>query len=664
MGAYLESILNSWVDALLSTIGVFFTHRWAAPIVILPLMIVGATYLWWRARRRVTPFLKAADARINALVRSVGGEHDPIAERASFASGFGDVSAAMMNQGPGSGSLSHAWQEFQECIVDETETPIRNTSRPSVFFANTAPRLDDLNFWSNAFVGIGLLLTFLGIVVALNETAKGMTGDATIEQTKEALTRLLFIASAKFFSSIGGVGCSIALRFAETGMHRKLDARVSRICELLERGLLYVPPQLLAVKQLDELARQSTQLEKFNSDLAVQIGEQIGAQFQTAITPIASSLSLLNDNIDGMSNRLGEGVGKAVEGAASGELRALGQTLAALRDQLENLSGHVEGSGEEAARQIRAAGEDFARASSDIRGAFASLTEEVEGLGRRLTQDSESNSQRQRELMDSAVSAFRSANDEAASSLRESLQALQGAGVSAAADLRERVGEAMAHAAEEADASLRRAIQETSDGFARAGETLTAAIARAAAEMTAAADAMARAERGTAANADNLRDTSDSVRAVSAALNEAASGFGTAAAPVAEMSRHLRDASERIAASLDRSGEASTAALKEMGDLASGVRETQAAASEAWSDYRARFSEVDQALERTLQQMATTLNATLTDFRKFAQDMDGHMGEAISRLAPVVERMKDNTDEIANFAEALKASQQPLVAAE
>ncbi|HEY3798528.1 MAG TPA: anti-phage ZorAB system protein ZorA [Caulobacteraceae bacterium] len=656
----MESLLNSWVDAVLSVAGLLFTHRWAAPILLTPLMMAGAGYLWWRAQRRVRPFLNAAAARIEVLQRAIGTERDPIAERASFATHFGDVAAAMAESQRGAESLSRAWQEFHETVVDETETPIRNTARPSVYFGRSAPRLDDLNFWSNAFVGIGLLLTFLGIVVALNETAKGMAGDATVEQTKDALKGLLTIASAKFFTSIAGVGCSILLRFAETGMHRKLDERISRISDLLEAGLLYVPAQLLAVKQLDELERQSKQLEKFNTDLAVQIGEQIGAQFQSVITPIASSLSLLNDNIDGMSSRLGEGVGKAVEGAASGELRALGQTLAALREQLENLSGHVEGSGEEAARQIRAAGEDFARASSDIRGAFDSLTGQVEGLGRRLTEESDTNSQRQRDLMDSAVTAFRSANEEAARGLRDSLEALQGAGATAAADLRSRVGQAMAQAAEEADAALRRAIQDTSEGFARAGGSLIVSVTRASVEMNAAADAMHRAEQGTAANADNLRDTSDSVRAVNRSLNEAAQSFSTAAAPVAEISRSFRDASERIAASLDRSADAGAAALKEMSDLAAGVRETQEAAAEAWADYRARFADVDQALERTLQQMATTLSTTLSDFRKFGQDMDVQMGEAISRLAPVIERMKDNTDEIADFAEALRASAKPL----
>src|SRR5206468_3837431 len=128
---------------------------------------------------------------------------------------------------------------------------------------------------------------------------------------------------------------SLFLRMLEFYFQNRSRHLLNEVCDLLERGLLYVSPQLLAVQQLDELRRQSAQFERFNADLAITIGEQVGARFQSAVAPITASLGNLNENMANMSSNLREGLGQgaadAVNAAASGELRALGHTLEALR---------------------------------------------------------------------------------------------------------------------------------------------------------------------------------------------------------------------------------------------------------------------------------------------------------------------------------------------
>ncbi|MDP1601841.1 MAG: hypothetical protein Q8M03_01080, partial [Legionella sp.] len=97
-------------------------------------------------------------------------------------------------------------------------------------------------------------LTFIGIVVALNTAGAGMEGGT--QETQFALQELLAVAGAKFFASIAGLIASIVLRFADAHYQRKLRGKVERISSLLERGMLYVPAQLLASQQLEELRRQ------------------------------------------------------------------------------------------------------------------------------------------------------------------------------------------------------------------------------------------------------------------------------------------------------------------------------------------------------------------------------------------------------------------------
>jgi hypothetical protein len=53
---------------------------------------------------------------------------------------------------------------------------------------------------------------------------------------------------AKFFTSVAGLGSSIWLRFTEHGLTKRMRHETSVMCQLLERGLLYVSPQRLAVE--------------------------------------------------------------------------------------------------------------------------------------------------------------------------------------------------------------------------------------------------------------------------------------------------------------------------------------------------------------------------------------------------------------------------------
>lgn len=647
----MEDLLNSLVDLLFGALTPIFETRWIAPLVLAPAMFGIAIAIWIRHARRLSPHIAAAERRIIALQDALGSDPAPDAERASFAGNFDQVRAAMA--GEDSQRLRSAWREFEETIVDETESPIRNTARPAVFFARALPRPTKLAFWSNIFVATGLVLTFLGIVVALNKTAGSMTG-SDVAATQGALHDLLAIASVKFMTSIAGVGCSIILRFAEDGIARRVERVSDELCDLIERGLLYIPAQLLAIRQLDELRRQSTQLEKFNTDLAIQIGEQMGAQFQTALAPLATSLTNLNDNIGGMSDRLGEGVGKAVEGAASGELRALGHTLNALREQLQALTGNVQGSGEEAARQIRAAGADFSQAAQDIREAFSRLSVNVDEMGGKLTSQSEAMNVKQRQAIDQALADFATAHHEASRGLRDGLAALQDAGVQAGAELQTRLGEAMSAAAGGAEGAIKRAIDQTSAGLSAAGQDLAKGVSQAAAQMAAIARAIEAAEKGTAANADHLQRTAENARTIAGTLLQAADGFGNAAAPVAESSRALREAADRIEASSQRSEKVVGSTLQQISSLAANVAETQSAATGAWADYRQRFAEVDRELGQTISRMADALASSMAEFRNFATTIDSELGKAVNRLAPAADVMRDSAENIAEFAEVLR----------
>lgn len=658
------SVLTDHIlDAIFAGLDLVFKARWVAPLVILPIMVCAALALWWRAASIAKPFLQAARSRTIVLRRALGADSDPTTERNAFANNFGEISAAMGEVTLGSVDLVRAWHEFHESLVDETETPIRNTTRPSNYFGRAILRNKDLIFWSNTFVGLGLILTFFGIVVALNSTAHGMRAGATIQESQGALRDLLLIASAKFFSSIAGLGASLILRFAEHGLTKKCAREVHAICDLLERGLLYVPPQLLAVRQLDELKRQSTQLEKFNTDLALSIGEQVGEKFQSVMAPMQGSLATLSSSMeqmsDRMSERLEEGVGKAIETATNGELRALGHTLEALRSQLEGLSTHVQGSGEEAAKQIRAAGSDFAQAAQDIREAFSGLTGQVGEMGRSLAEDTATARNRQAELLDSTMAGLEAANARTADVMAQAAESLRSAGVSVAGELQQQMSTAMTDAAKQAETVIRTAIAESSVAFAESGRALINSVELAATRISALAAAIEKSERNASGAAEAFQSSADGARSAATAMSEAAGGFATAASPVATAAKAFQDAAGRIESSLGQSEKAAAEALEAMTKLADEIGETQEAAEDAWTSYRARFDGVDVALEKTLGQMVSTLAGSMNEFRTFAQNVDTEMAKAVGRLAQSMALIEENSDSIAQLAEAMRERDPP-----
>lgn len=646
------------LNELFGALELVFKDRYVAPLVFLPAMVLFAAFFWLRALYRSRPFIKGVKHRVAALRKALGDVQEPASERSSFADAFGDVSIAMGKISRSAEPLARAWHEFHESIVDETEAPIRNSMRPSTYFLRAVPRQRDLIFWSNTFVGLGLILTFLGIVVALNSTAYGMREGATAAESQAALRGLLTIASVKFFSSIGGLLASLILRFAEHRLSKKCERGAWAICDLLERGLLYVSPQELAVRQLSELRRQSTQLEKFNTDLAVSISEQVGQQFQLVMAPMQSSLGDLNTNMEMMSDRLseslGEGVGHAIESATNGELRALGLTLEALRSQLEGLSQHVQGSGEDAARQIRAAGSDFSQAASDIREAFAGLTGQLGEMGQAIATDTETVRIRQAELLSSTVAGLEVANARTADVMSQAADALRGAGISVAGDLQERMGAAMTDAAKQAESVIRAAINESGAAFAESGKAIIEAVELAASRISALAAAIEKSERNASNAADAFQTSADGARSAAGAMSDAAGGFAMAASPVATAAKSFQDAASRIAATLDQSERAAAEALNEMTSLAQKIKNTQEAAEEAWTSYRARFEGVDLSLEKTLNQMVSTLGDSMSEFRKFAQDVDSEMGRAINRLASSMSIIEENSESIMELAEAIR----------
>jgi hypothetical protein len=274
-----------------------------------------------------------------------------------------------------------------------------------------------------------------------------------------------------------------------------------------------------------------------------------------------------------------------------------------------------------------------------------------------MTDDATTARQHQQDLIESTRASHATTSAQTAEAVTLAVEALQKAGRTVAGDLQTQMGAAMTEATQEAQGIIRSAIAESGRTFAEAGRSISDAVANAANRISALSEAIGQSERRAAGTAEALMTTADGARAAAEAMNQAAGGFGVAAAPVANSAKALQEASGRMAERLDASEKASEATLQAMRELTNDMSETQTAATDAWEDYRLRFEGVDKSLESILGQMAGSLEMSMKEFERYSLQVDKNMADAVSRLGGALEPLKDNSEAIREFAEALEMHQ-------
>lgn len=654
----LEDALNEALRLILEGLGFFYTREWFVPFVLLPLMLGFAGVLHFRARREIAPYLTAAGTRVQALKAALGDSGDPLGERQAFAANFVDLSAVMGREDAGGHALVQAWREFQETFVDENADPIRNTGRPSVFFGRVAPRLAYLTFYSNVFVGIGLILTFIGLIVALGEAARGMSGD-DVGAAKGALAGLLTVAGAKFFTSVGGLFASIWLRFVEHDLSKKARALTDQISGLLERGLLYVPPQRLAAEQLEVLREQRDQLKTFNTDFAMQLGDRIGAQFQQALAPMTSSISQMVDSMSEVTAGIGDGARKAIEEVSGDQLRGLSEVLSTLGLKIEAISTAVGSSGDEAARQIRDAGSDFAKAAADIREAFDRLAIQVDGMGANLQAQGEAAAKAQADALQRTLQELSAAQARSADAIASAVEGLKGAGLEAASTLQAEVQAALASGVAAGQKAFASAVEESGGELRTSVLGLAKAVHEAAGSVDRASNGFVRSGDQAVRSAEALSGVTGQAGALVASITEAGQSFGTVAMPIVRAAKAMDEAVAKIQASIDAGLAADAAALQQMQALSAQMKDTYEAAEEAWENYRGRFADVDKALATAAERMSSTLGDSLSQFSAFAARTDSALADAVSKLSNSLSPIEDYAEALSDYVEQQARAKEP-----
>jgi hypothetical protein len=249
-------MFGSLIEALLTILSVFKSNE--AIGFIVTVMLACATFAVYKVL--TTDFKK--NNCLNSIANKLAYAHSPIAS---------DLYEELQNASDT--AQTYDFPEFQakwtEYFFSVKPDPV--SGRPStpidlytVFnIENLGLTLRNFERVAALFVSVGLVLTFRGLVAALQQSGAAIlsAGSDNVE-IKASLSDLLIILSSKFILSITGLLCSIAINLA-IDQRLKYNRRcLSRLNAALVRTVDFLPVEVILRDIKDHLAKPAGPAEK------------------------------------------------------------------------------------------------------------------------------------------------------------------------------------------------------------------------------------------------------------------------------------------------------------------------------------------------------------------------------------------------------------------
>ena len=581
--------------------------------------------------------------------------------------------------------ITAAWAEFRETLVlDETASPpvLRNSVRPSGFF-----NLEDLHYGPGfyrhlpgLFVSVGLLLTFLGLISALQAIGSGLSIEATPEEMRGALNDLLGAASAKFIMSLTGLFASILFTISLRVSMGKVEGAIHGLCARLEERLSFVSLEGVALKQLaiargqeDSFKRIGLELvEKLGEPLRKEIPESIATSIGAAMAPLLERVGKagadgVGQMVNDLSSRFSEDVGRALS-EASTQLSAAGEKIARLSDRMDHSSGRM---GQEMETSVAR----LAQAAEDLTSRLASAAETTDGT-------LNAGAEKLLGIMNETLEGIRRNTSEGADALRDAATAMR----TSADSFKERLEAAATSGSAAVRSRMETAGEEVSDAVSLVGKELVEAVTRSGADLISATgsfgdklrqdlvdpiievvdqlDQMAtRLKDGSgqiATAASNIRAGGEATRDAAEVVTAASRELQAAASPIRGSVERIEGAVTGLAQSTERASETVTRSARETAEGAAQILDAAKAAlggeQKLLEATLAKLGEALTHIERQREQiddMDEKLGSAFEEFTKHVRaavdTLFGHVKTMNGELAPAIDKMHEIVDRAEKF---------------
>jgi hypothetical protein len=244
-----------------------------------------------------------------------------------------------------------SWREYRKCLR-EGDDAIFYLRRPDEFLGlhTLGGKVFPTRFFAAAhgyFIGIGLVLTFIGLVAALKFAATGVASPDMVV-AKTALNALLAAAAFKFMTSIAGLGSALVLSIAARTATYFIESETLGLASDLENAMEPIFSEGLAYDQLAATRAQLSQLERIESGL-----NRLASRNSAAMGAAPPASSIVFDN-DALQKMLGTFL-LELRGSAGLEMKQLVGKLSDVGGAIGAMQSHIGRSGEQFAAQIELA---------------------------------------------------------------------------------------------------------------------------------------------------------------------------------------------------------------------------------------------------------------------------------------------------------------------
>lgn len=590
-----------------------------------------------------------------------------------------DATIAKASENKSRLTLCTAWKEYRETLIldDAAEPPVlRNSVRPDVFFniesLQYGPKL--ARYAPGLFVTVGLLLTFLGLIAALQ--AVNIPPDATPEQTREALSDLLAAASAKFIMSLTGLFASIVFTLALRFFSSKTETAVHAICALLESRLSFLSLEDIAMRQL--VVAQGQQdgfrtiglelVERLGEPLRKEIPETIASSIGTAMAPLIDRVSQVGTDgvgqmVQDLSSRLSDDVGRALTDAGA-QLSAAGDKIAMLADRMDQSAGQMGQEMEGSVSKLAIAAEQLTsrlstaaeRTDSAVNAGAEKLlsimSSTLEGI-RANTAEGSLALQQAADTMREAASVFREQLDAAAESgtlaIKQRMETVsreaQGAISATSTQVIDQVtssGSTMMQATTEFADRLRSELFAPIDELVVQLNKMTTSIADGSGQIAAAAGNIR-------AGGDASREAADSLSAASTKLLAASQPIGDSVhrleSSVTSLSQTTKLASDTVSQSAKQVAEHAASILRTANMALEGEQQSLQTVLSALRQLltkmeaqRDQVDSLDDKLGHAFSLFASQVNGTIKNLHSHVGEMNSSLTQGVDTLRQVVDQ--------------------------
>lgn len=532
--------------------------NWLVIIVVCALIVMWAVIAGIRLRRGTNRFVIELDGARRQL------EGTP-ADSAQFAGAYEAISAAFRV----AGIVGPIWRDWDATLITPAEAgrPVRATIRPGSYFTLDLLRECGINprihaAMPNLLVGVGLLLTFFGLMLAL-ASAGGIADPAANPAARQiGLKGLLDAASAKFATSLVGLLCSLVYTWWRASMLRQAESALNGFLTALEERVPLATAATLQAEANDILRESHTQLEVFNNNLAVNIGRAVDSTFNERlgehIGPLREAIEKLSGNLGNQNkDAIADMVRQFQEGLQGGATAQMDKLADVMRDMQTAMETVQTGLAASAQRMSDAADQMAVQMGRNAEEAMSRIGAQMEGLVRQLRELADRSREEGSQALGAAAQRIAEAGEGFCTAIDRMTTQIQ----SAMAEMTGRMGEDARTASRQLTAQLEQAVEALralSDQSRQVGDdamgVLADRIAAAATAFEASAGRIADVMKGGAGEASQrLVAAVDELRSAFAAISTAA---GRAIAGSAEdAANRQRSGAEALSAAAEQAAQ-------------------------------------------------------------------------------------------------------------